>query len=206
MTTAALPAATDPATAAPTTPAPARAALAAVPAVNRAAATGSEAGPRPVHEQPPGLRILYYEPEPERRTAPQPATAPARRPHVVPVERTDPGDLRRHLERVLRLAFEVLDGRRPLAQLAPHLTPGTARYLRAAIALRPPMREPTRMTSLHVGRPRIGVAEVAAVYRRGPRARVVAARFERGRTRSSPARGPRSTDRPEWRCVALRLL
>ena len=119
------------------------------------------------------------------------------------------------IERVLRIALEVLDGRRPLAQLTPHLAPSTVRYMRAALAGRPPLREPSRMTSLHLGRPRTGVAEVAVVYRRGRRARALAARFERTRPGSAPARVPRTTagrtdtvavDRPEWRCVTLRLL
>ena len=142
----------------------------------------------------PRLRLLRYEPDPGRPAEPPTVSGPAR-PNTAPVQPADRGDLRRHLERVLRLALEVLDGRRPLAQLTPHLTPGTVRYMRAALALRPPLREPSRMTSLHLARPRPGAAEVAAVYRRGPRTRVAAARFER-----SP--GPP----PVWRCVALRFL
>jgi hypothetical protein len=134
---------------------------------------------------------------------PPPPTAPARRPQVVPADPGDPADLRRCIERVLRLALEVLDGRRPLAQLAPHLAPNAVRYVRAAVAQRPPLREPARMTSLHVRRPGAGVAEVAAVYRRGPRARALAARFDGG----GPARVPHpAPDRPQWRCVILRLL
>ena len=133
----------------------------------------------------------------------------------MPVDHADGADLRRHIERVLRLALEVLDGRRPLAQLTPHLAPSTVRYMRAALAGRPPLREPSRMTSLHLGRPRTGVAEVAVVYRRGRRARALAARFERARPDGAPVRVPRTTagrpdafavDRPEWRCVTLRLL
>ena len=168
---------------------------------------------------PPRLRLLRYEPEPEpepdRPAAAQPATVPGRRPYVVPVDHVDPADLRRHVERVLRLALEVLDGRRPLAQLTPHLAPSTVRYMRAALAGRPPLREPSRMTSLHLGRPRPGAAEVAVVYRRGPRARALAARFEQARPGSGPAGPPRATTsrtdtaaapRPEWRCVTLRLL
>jgi len=164
---------------------------------------------------PPRLRLLRYEPDPDRPAPPRPATTPARRPHVVPVDHADAADLRRHVGRVLRLALEVLDGRRPLAQLTPHLAPSTMRYMRAALAGRPPLREPSRMTSLHLGRPCTGVAEVAVVYRRGRRARALAARFERTRPGSAPARVPRTTagrtnafavDRPEWRCVTLRLL
>jgi hypothetical protein len=163
--------------------------------------------------RPPRLRLLRY--EPDGPPPPQPPTAPVRRPQVVPADPVDPADLRRCIERVVRLALEVLDGRRPLAQLAPYLTPSAVRYVRAAVAQRPPVREPARMTSLHVRRPGAGVAEVAAVYRRGPRARALAARFERGLPGAGPARvphastarsDPRTADRPQWRCVVLRLL
>ena len=188
-------------------------------AAGSATGTGLE---RPVdldpaaREHPPArLRLLRYEPDPDRPAPPRPATTPARRPHVVPVDHADAADLRRHVGRVLRLALEVLDGRRPLAQLTPHLAPSTMRYMRAALAGRPPLREPSRMTSLHLGRPCTGVAEVAVVYRRGRRARALAARFERTGPGGAPARVPRTTagrtdtvavDRPEWRCVTLRLL
>ena len=164
---------------------------------------------------PPRLRLLRYEPDPDRPAPPRPATAPALRPHIVPADHADQADLRRHIGRVLRLALEVLDGRRPLTQLTPYLTPSTVRYMRAALAGRPPLREPSRMTSLHLGRPRTGVAEVAVVYRRGRRTRALAARFELARPGRAPARVPRTTagrteafaaDRPEWRCVILRLL
>jgi hypothetical protein len=160
---------------------------------------------------PPRLRLLRYEPDPDGPPPPRPPAAPVQRPHVVPVDQVDPADLRRCIERVLRLALEVLDGRRPLAQLAPHLDPNAVRYVRAAVAQRPPLREPARMTSLHVRRPVPGVAEVAAVYRRGPRARALAARFERGRPARVPHTAasrsdPRAADRPQWRCVTLRLL
>jgi hypothetical protein len=161
---------------------------------------------------PPRLRLLRYEPDPDGPPPPLSPTAPPQRPQVVPADPgDDPADLRRCIERVLRLALEVLDARRPLAQLAPHLAPNAVRYVRAAVAQRPPLREPARMTSLHVRRPGPGVAEVAAVYRRGPRTRALAARFER----DGPARvphtaadrsGPRAADRPPWRCVTLRLL
>jgi hypothetical protein len=154
---------------------------------------------------PPLLRLLRYEPDPDRPVPAPAPTPPVRRPYVVPTDVVDPAALRRHVERVLRLALEVLDGRRPLAQLLPHLAPSAVRYMRAAVAQRPALREPARMTSLHVGRPGSGVAEVAAVYRRGPRARALAARFEDARDGPAVARSP-ADGRPEWRCVTLRLL
>jgi hypothetical protein len=157
------------------------------------------------HSQPL-LRLLSYEPDPGRPAPPEPPTPPVRRPHLVPAEAADPVELRRHVERVLRLTFEVLDGRRPLGQLAPHLAPSTVRYMRAALAQRPARQAPSRMTSLHLCLPRSGVAEVAAVYRRGPGARALAARFERACGDRIDARSPQAGGRPEWRCVALRLL
>ena len=164
---------------------------------------------------PPRLRLLRYEPDPDGPPPPQQSTAPARRPHIVPVDPVDKADPRRCIDRVLRLALEVLDGRRPLAQLAPHLAPSAVRYMRAAVAQRPPLREPARMTSLHVSRPGSNVAEVAVVYRRGPRARALAARFEQGRWGTGPVRvahpaagrpDARAAGTPQWRCVTLRLL
>jgi hypothetical protein len=98
----------------------------------------------------------------------------------------------RHAQLVLRLALEVLDGRRPLGHLAPHFAPSAVRYLRAA--RRPPRGEPARLTSVHVCRPGSDAAEIAAVYRLAGRARAVAARFER------PPDRPRA-----WQCVAIRL-
>jgi hypothetical protein len=149
---------------------------------------------------------VRYEPDPDRPAVGRPPTAQARRPHVATVNHpVDAADLRPGIARVLRVALEVLDGRRPLAQLAPHLAPSAVRYVRAATAQRPPLREPARLTSLHVCRPGDGTAEVAAVYRRGPRARALAARFECTRSGRTPAPASR-TGRPEWQCVTLRLL
>jgi hypothetical protein len=174
-------------------------------------ATASAAAPEldpAARAHPPRLRLLRYEPDPDGPPPPQPTPTPTRRPQVVPADPVDSADLRRYIERVLRLALEVLDGRRPLAQLTPHLAPNALRYVRAAVAQRPSVREPARMTSLHVRRPGDGVVEVAAVYRRGPRARALAARFERGRPGTGPAaRVPHTrADQPQWWCVVLRLL
>ena len=174
--------------------------------------------------------------DPSRSRAPPPAAAPPAlrtrsRPsgpagtgdragpadrHVVPVDHADAADLRRHVGRVLRLALEVLDGRRP-ARPAPPASgaAGPAVHARRAGAGGRPLREPSRMTSLHLGRPAPG-AEVAVVYRRGRRARALAARFEPTRPGRAPRAGTadrgRSDRRPspatgrEWRCVTLRLL
>ena len=118
----------------------------------------------------PRLRLLRYEPAAEEPTGPP--TPPVRTRSATAVltavpDTTDIGALRRRAEQVLRLTLEVLDGRRPVAQLAGHLEPRALRYVRAAVAQRPAGRQPSRMTSLHVDRPCTGAVEVAAVYRRG---------------------------------------
>jgi hypothetical protein len=145
----------------------------------------------------PSLRLLRYEPESGEESG-----SPPVRPHVpatVTVDATDTAVVRRRAEQVLRLTFEVLDGRRPVAQLTGHLEPRALRYVRAAVAQRRARQQPARMTSLHLDQPCAGVAEVAVVYRRGSRARALAARFER-----VPAVEP--DDPRRWRCVTLRLL
>jgi hypothetical protein len=166
------------------------------------------------------LRLLRYEPAAEEPTGPPTPPVRARtRPTAVltaVTDTTDIGVLRRRAEQVLRMTLEVLDGRRPVAQLAGHLEPRALRYVRAAVAQCPAVRQPSRMTSLHVDRPCTGAVEVAAVYRRGPRARALAARFEPPMNPgTAAAREPRTVagepvartgDPREWRCVTLRLL
>ena len=167
----------------------------------------------------PRLRLLRYEPAAEEPTGPPTPPVRARtRPTAVltaVTDTTDIGVLRRRAEQVLRMTLEVLDGRRPVAQLAGHLEPRALRYVRAAVAQRPAGRQPSRMTSLHVDRPCTGAIEVAAVYRRGPRARALAARFEPVCPGAAASRVPRAAtgepaaragDPREWRCVTLRLL
>ena len=159
----------------------------------------SALAPARAHRRP-RLRLLRYEPAAEEPTGPP--TPTRTRPTAVltaVADTTDIGALRRRAEQVLRLTLEVLDGRRPVAQLAGHLEPQALRYVRAAVAQRPAGRQPSRMTSLHVDRPCTGAVEVAAVYRRGPRARALAARFE-------PPMSPGTAAAREWRCVTLRLL
>ena len=188
------------------------------------AATPSDAAPEPAVLDParahrrPRFRLLRYEPGAEEPTGPPTPpvrTQPTAIPAAVP-DATDNVALRRRAEQVLRLTLEVLDGRRPVAQLAGHLEPRALRYVRAAVAQRPAGRQPSRMTSLHLDRPCTGAVEVAAVYRRGPRARALAARFEPPMSRGTPAaleprmvpgrQVTRSVDPREWRCVTLRLL
>ena len=147
----------------------------------------------------PRLRLLRHEPDPDDDADRFPVTRPAAAvrglPPPVPDDLCPTPDLRRRVHQVVGLVLEVLGGRRPLAHLVPHLDPRAVRYVRAALAQRPAARRPSRMTSLHVHRPRADAVEVAAVHRTGARAGVLAARFE-GRP-DEPGR---------WRCVTLRLL
>ena len=151
----------------------------------------------------PRLRPVRYEPDPDAAVpTPVPAT-PARGPapdrptlhEPGPDERAADDEALRRAHAVLRLALEVLDGRRPAAHLVAHVAPPALRYVRAAA--RPdsrPAPTPSRLTSLRVCRPRARVAEVAAVCKVDGRIRALAARFER------------SGDAPSgWRCTVLRL-
>ena len=165
ISTAVIPAAAPVATAAPAPSAPAR------------------------EDRRPRLHLLRYEPAAEEPPGPPPPARTRTRPKAVVTEVMDGADiraLRRRAEQVIRLTLEVLDGRRPVAQLAGHLEPRALRYVRAALAQRPTGCLPSRMTSLHLDRPCAGAIEVAAVYRRGPRARALAAPV---RTRAPGHRG-----------------
>ncbi|MHA6792925.1 Rv3235 family protein [Pseudonocardia bannensis] len=151
------------------------------------------------------LRALHYEPGtepgpsrprsvavPEQR--PRPSGSDARpatdRLHRIPPE-DDPA--RRQAQGTLRLVLEVIDGRRPAAQLGRLLEPSVLRYVTAA-ATQPGVRRDgcARLRSLRLDRPRPDAAEVAAVCRLGGRIRALAARFER-------------SDTGLWRCTALRI-
>lgn len=141
----------------------------------------------------PRLRLIRYEPDPGE---PPPAGPPRPTPLVAPPvwepEETERA-ARPAAARVLRLALEVLDGRRPASQLAAHLEPRALRYWRAALpASRPAV--PSRLLRLVLCVPATGVAEVAAVCRIGGRVRALAARFEQA-----------GADRTRWRCTVVRL-
>jgi len=190
-----------------------------------AAPTGPGSALSPVPRSPgvaagPRLRLLRYEPDPDHDPSAsadisadiaadiRPDLSSDASPPVVTDLHETPA-LRRRALAVLRLTLEVLDGRRPLTQLAPHLDPSALRYVRAAhaqshpvhtrSAQRAPVRHPSRLTSVHLRHARVDAVEVAAVYRLGTRARALAARFE------GPAAGP-ADDASRWRCVTLRLL
>ena len=100
---------------------------------------------------------------------------------------------RRRGEIVVRIALEVLDGRRPAAHLAPYAVPGVLRYVVAGVPGHTREDGAPTMRSLHctpVGR---AAAEVTALCRFGPRFRALAARLD-------------LTPTGDWRCTALRVL
>jgi hypothetical protein len=132
------------------------------------------------------------------RYEPGPGQAPARAAPPAPTHRERPGsgarefvDAHHAVTRVLRLALEVLDGRRPPGQLAVHFAPGPLRYWRAALGQRR-TRTPARRGRLRLCMPRSGIAEIAVTCRIDGSFRALAARFEH-------------TD-GRWRCTAVRLL
>lgn len=147
----------------------------------------------PAHS-PPG-----DQPVPQPRPAPAAPSIPEQRAHPVTTAR-------RRAESVLRMALEVMEGRRPVAHLAPFVTPGVVRYVAAAAespywhgprtAIRPaprPRPGAPALRSLRVVLPGPDAAEITAVCRFRGRVRAVAGRMRLGADR-------------EWRCVALRML
>jgi hypothetical protein len=160
-----------------------------------ATAPASSARTAPPVTGAPRLRLLRHEPDAEDTDRRDADDAPSRgRPAVAPVADLLPtAELRQRAHQVVGLVLEVLGRRRPLAHLVPYLEPPALRYVRAALGQR--ARPSSRMTSLHVSRPRADAVEVTAVHRAGARVRALAARLE------GP---PGEPDR--WRCVTLRLL
>ncbi len=147
------------------------------------AAPASGADP-PTARAAPGVRRLLWCPAPGRRREPKP---PPSRP---PTPAVDDPVTRRAIAATLRLACEVLDGRRDAGQLAPLLSPPALRYWRAAACARPSPTA-TRLLRVRVCRPAEDAAEVAAVCDRAGRVAALAARFDRRRG--------------TWRCTAIRL-
>jgi Family of unknown function (DUF6459) len=147
--------------------------------------------PRPVVTVAPRLRRMRYEPAPG--TAGHVPAAPE--PEPVRAAAAGPADterVRRMLAGTVRLAMEVLDGRRAPAQLGHHFDAATLRYWRV-VAHQRRVRAPARVVRLLLCLPRPDAAEVAAVCDIDGRVRALAARFEQ----PDPA--------GVWRCTALRL-
>lgn len=151
--------------------------------------TALDAAPAPSAVVRTGPRLLRVGYEPG---GPGPAPAPARpaRPPAVPSPvPTQPG-AREAVTHTLRIACEVLDGRRPHSHLACHVDASVLRYWRAA-ANRRRVRSRARFSRVRISHPHPEAAEVAVAVEIDGRVRALAARFDR-------------TDR-HWRWTAVRL-
>ena len=138
---------------------------------------------------PPRICPLRYEPRPGARAVVVRRVVPPPEPYVPPP--MDTQGVRRSVGTTLRLAVEVLDGRRPPEQLATRLDPGTLGRWRAARACRRTSGV-SRLLRLRLCLPHAEAAEVAAVCRIDGRVRALAARFER--------------HGPAWTCTHLQLV
>lgn len=147
----------------------------------------------PPRRPAPRLWRVRYEPGSGAPAVRPPDPPPPAPPAAVPGEAGPaPAEVHRSVVPVLRLALEVLDGRRPSRHLAPHVDAPVLRYWRAAAQQRRP-RGPARFARIRLCLPRSGVAEVAAACEIDGRVRALAARFER------------AAGAPGWRCTVLRL-
>lgn len=138
---------------------------------------------------PPRVCPLRYEPVPGARAVVVRRVVEAPEPFVPPP--IDTAGVRRAVGTTLRLAVEVLDGKRPPEQLASRLDPGALGRWRAARACRRTSAV-SRVLRLRLCLPHPEAAEVAAVCRVDGRVRALAARFER--------RGP------AWTCTLLQFV
>ncbi|HTF46062.1 MAG TPA: Rv3235 family protein [Pseudonocardia sp.] len=173
--------------------------------------------------EPPALplpRQPYTTPPARPNTAEASTAGPQTAPGPVPPDRAR---LQAHL--TLRLIVEVLDGRRPAAQLGGAVTDPVLRYVvYLAGRLDEPRPRASQSGRRHIGHrregsaervrgaglrsmrvchPAEGVAEVSVVWRYRGRFRALAARFEL--LESDPAETAEPTAEPRWRCTALRL-
>lgn len=134
--------------------------------------------PAPAPARPgPHLRLVRYEPAPGEAPAEPP---PAPRPSGPPAGAADdPPGAREAITRLLRLGCEVLDGRRPTAQLAAHSEEEVVRYWRVVAARRPAARRsPARFRRIRLCHPRPDAAEVAVAVELDGGVRALAARFD----------------------------
>jgi Family of unknown function (DUF6459) len=133
----------------------------------------------------------------------EPPTSPVRPPDQVtslwfnPLPAPLPYDpaVLEYATQTMRFVLEVLGRRRPLAQIAPLLSPQVRRYLDAHLQAGGPARRPAPVLigPVHMFQPHHAGAEIAATYRRGRRAGALAARFDLS-----------VADRP-WLLSALRI-
>ena len=143
----------------------------------------------------PGRPLRPAPPPGPRPRLDDPPRGPGGDPDFGPshTRRADLPDAEAAGRRVVTLVLEAFAGRRPLAQLQPVVTP--ALFAALGAGRRPRWcTEGTAallVTSVRVGEPVDGVAEVSAVARRSGRAHAVAARLEGLDGR--------------WRCTALQI-
>lgn len=147
--------------------------------------------PRPVDLPAPRLRHLRSEPAPGSAVGVPCRPEPSPTEHAAP-RPADADRVRRALAGTVRLALEVLDGRRPPAHLGHHFDAAALRYWRVAAHQRR-VRAPARVVRMLLCLPRPGAAEVTAVCDIDGRVRALAVRFEQP--------DPDAV----WRCTALRL-
>lgn len=120
---------------------------------------------------------MRYEPAPGE-DPPVPPAAP-RPSGPAPEAVDDPPGAREAITRLLRLGCEVLDGRRPTAQLAAHSEDEVVRYWRVVAARRPAARRsPARFRRLRLCHPRPDAAEAALAVELDGQVRALAARFD----------------------------
>ena len=81
-------------------------------------------------------------------------------------------------EMLVRALLEVLAGDRPVTQLARWTTPKVYEQIEGMLEPRGPRPWAGTLRGVHVTEPADGVAEVAAIVRRGPRSGAVALRLE----------------------------
>lgn len=150
------------------------------------------------------LPVVDYEP-PAVGAAPVlppvPAVRPRRRDPGAPPRRAAPTDpaaaaAAAFADAMARRVLEVIDRRRPLAQLRPLLAPGLVESLLSAAA-RHGGAEPARLCRVRVRMAGTegAAAEVSASYSRGARVHALAARIEQLPTPTGP----------RWQVVALHL-
>jgi Family of unknown function (DUF6459) len=121
------------------------------------------------HDQP-----LPFDPWPGRLSVKLPWAAPR------PTSRGELPDPAVWARRLLVALLEARAGRRPVQQLAHHLSPSVQTGLTAELAHRATAvaRRPAAVKSIRVCEPADGVAEVSAVIQAGARVRAIALRLE----------------------------
>lgn len=150
----------------------------------------------------PRVHRFDYEPAADSAPCPTCGTPRAAAPVTVhaptadlpaPMQREpyDPA-VRGHVQMVLTLALEALDGRRSFSQLDTLMEPSAVRFL-VAVARGHSIEQVSQLRSLRICQPADGIAEAAARITFRGRPRALAARFERTLPRV-------------WTCTCVRIL